>query len=112
MLEVTGHVAECAPIGDADVAFRIARTRIRAPRYGTRMPALTFGRSPAAVVVLNSTRRSISRSTTFISPMAKLAPRQRRFPPPNGNQVVGLSVAPSIRSGSNRSGFGYCLALL
>jgi len=44
--------------------------------------------------------------------MANVAPRQRRLPPPNGSQVVGPSVAPSIRSGSNRSGWGYCSGLL
>ena len=64
-------------------------------------------RSPAAVVVSNSARRRISRNTTRISTIAKVAPRQRRLPPPNGSQVVGLRVAPSMRSGSNRSGSGY-----
>ena len=60
----------------------------------------------------NSTRRRISRSTTRISTIANVAPRQRRLPPPNGNHVVGLSVAPIIRSGSNRSGSGYTSELL
>ncbi|CKN91988.1 Uncharacterised protein [Mycobacterium tuberculosis] len=84
---------------------------MRAPRCGTMMTCFSFGRSPEVVVVLNSTRRRISRRTTRISTMAKVAPRQRRLPPPNGNQVVGLKVAPTIRSGSNRSGSGYSCAL-
>jgi len=34
-----------------------------------------------------SSRDTSSRSTTFISNWAKLAPRQRRTPPPNGIHV-------------------------
>ena len=33
-------------------------------------------------------------------------------PPPNGSHVVGPVAAPTIRSGSNRSGCGYCAELL
>ena len=80
---------------------------MRPPLRGTMITCLTFWVSPAAVVVANSTRRRISRSTTRISTIANVAPRQRRLPPPNGNHVVGLSVAPTIRSGSNRSASGY-----
>ena len=88
-------------------ACRAARTRTRPPRRGTRITCLTLWVSSGAVVVANSTRRRISRSTTRISTIANVAPRQRRLPPPNGNHVVGLNVAPTIRSGSNWSASGY-----
>jgi len=67
---------------------------MRPPLCGTMITCLTFCRSPAAVVVANSTRRRISRSTTRISTIANVAPRQRRLPPPNGNHVSGSTSHP------------------
>ncbi len=52
---------------------------MRPPPRGTRITCLTLCRSPGAVVVANSTRRRISRSTTRISTIANVAPRHRRF---------------------------------
>jgi hypothetical protein len=42
---------------------------------------------PAPCGALSAKRPSTVRSTIFISCSAKLAPRQRRRPPPNGIQV-------------------------
>ena len=44
-------------------------------------------RSEVAEVAEGSMRDIIAVSTCFISNSAKLAPRQRRTPPPNGIQV-------------------------
>ena len=89
----------------------IAFTVMRAPRWGTRITPLTRWRSPAAVVVASSTRRSTSRSTTAF----RRARTSRRGTVGCRHRTAatssGLSVAPSMRSGSNRSGSGYRSAL-
>ena len=54
----------------------------------------------------SETARVIARSTCFISNIAKLAPRQRRTPPPNGIQVYVPAGCSRKRSGRNASGSG------
>ncbi len=60
----------------------------RPSRAGTRVTPRRLGRSSRAPA---GSSRSIvfatARSTIFISNSAKLAPRQRRTPPPNGIHV-------------------------
>ena len=49
---------------------------------------------------------STVRTTTAISEVAKLAPRQRRTPPPNGTQVPGPGADSRNRSGRKVPGSG------
>jgi hypothetical protein len=59
----------------------------RAPREGTTVTCCVRGRSGRPDAARSFTRRSTSRSTTFISVWANDAPMQRRTPPPNGIQA-------------------------
>ncbi len=61
------------------------------------------GRGPAGA---SSKRASTSRATIFISCSAKLAPRHRRRPPPNGIHVYVPGCLPRNRSGRNAFGSG------
>ena len=66
---------------------RQARTRELLMESAATVAARRVTRSEAAVVAEGSIREIIAVSTCFISNSAKLAPRQRRTPPPNGIQV-------------------------
>src|SRR4051812_23336963 len=52
------------------------------------------------------TRASTVAITTFISSVAKAAPRQRRTPPPNGTHVYGSGAPSRKRSGRKACGSG------
>ena len=56
-LASAGHRGVCARMSAVDATPLIPRMLISAPRCGTRMTCLSFCRSSAAVVELNSTRR-------------------------------------------------------
>jgi hypothetical protein len=77
-----------------------------APRPGVSVIARrTTGSEPISGGV-SSTRETISDRTVFISKIAKLAPRQRRTPPPNGIHVYVPAGDSRKRSGLKRSGSG------
>jgi hypothetical protein len=68
-------------------ARRALTALARAPRAGARTIPRRTTRSPRRRAGASSTVLRTSRSTTRISISAKLAPRQRRIPPPNGSHV-------------------------
>ena len=57
------------------------------PLAGLTVMLRLRARSPCAPTGCSSQRSSTARSASFISSSAKLAPRQRRRPPPNGIHV-------------------------
>src|SRR6185369_7071392 len=60
---------------------------ISAPRPGTSVITRRPTRSLSGAAGRRRTVATIARSTARISVSAKLAPRQRRIPPPNGRKV-------------------------
>ncbi len=86
------------------------RTTMRPPSLGVNaMPRKWIFSSGASSVSITKCCNTV-RSTTSISTLANAAPMQRRVPPPNGTQAVGVLV-PTNRYGSKRSGFGKRSAL-
>src|SRR4029079_1766550 len=68
-------------------AGRRARSTARLPALGLSVMLRRRLPSSPGAAGASSCRASTARSTIFISSWAKLAPRQRRRPPPNGIQV-------------------------
>ena len=60
---------------------------IRPSWPGTSVTARRAGRSGRPAGASSAIAAATARSTAFISNSAKLAPRQRRTPPPNGIHV-------------------------
>jgi len=83
------------PAGPSWGRVRTSVTARRVTRSGTSRSGSNLS-MPAAT----------ARSTTFISKIAKLAPRQRRTPPPNGIHVYVPAGCSKNRSGRNRKGSG------
>ena len=73
--------------GCARGAGAARRATTVAPRRGTSVTPRRSGASLPPTGSSRSTTAATARSTAFISKIAKLAPRQRRTPPPNGIHV-------------------------
>src|SRR5205814_903906 len=104
--------ADASWTDDADshvvASSRVAGARAwmtRTPLRGTCVMPRRSMRSGRGSVAASSVRARIRRVTTRISWRAKLAPRQRRVPPPNGIHVyVSGASSPRNRSGRKSSG--------
>src|SRR5688572_23119237 len=73
-----------ALLGTCQARAHAARATIRPPDDGAKVIERRVTRSARASGALTRAWRRIVPSTIFISNCAKLAPRQRRTPPPNG----------------------------
>src|SRR5439155_6545992 len=76
------------------------------PRAGLKKTAWSIPRSPRLAGAANVPRRTSRCRTSFISSVAKLAPMQRRMPPPKGSQAYVSGRESRNRSGRNRWGSG------
>src|SRR5207237_1363335 len=99
--EPSHQAAASAAAGAGRVTPASGRAMTSAPRLGVIVIARRVTRSGTGSAGSSRTLETIADRTACISNSAKLAPRQRRTPPPNGIQVYVPAGRSRKRSGRN-----------